>query len=298
MKEFEDFPTTEGEVEASEGQELATEEKEESEELEEYRQTILLASINLTSDSIFSQISETEPIRRAIGLDTNLPNIGITFNNKLVELQREFKKSGLSIYTSSREEDEPSSLSFVGSAVMDDLKEYHEKGHRYFEKYYKCITDIKRKLERLQEIPETNPSVLFFTRQRRLQISAQQERESLSLFIQEEKQVIRELIADYKEIDNQLWNYNLRDNILSSIVKEVRNQQYSASIVTRELKETIHPDLEKLGLADLLPKLRATLKKEYERDLLKYQISEEEAYRQMQSMRNEGEGPGDSTPER
>lgn len=69
----------------------------------------------------------------------------------------------------------------------------------------------------------------------------------------EKKESINSPLRDYREIDNQLWKYNLRDNIIPSIVRQIRDRGYSASTVHGLLEESVIPDLEKLGLADLIP---------------------------------------------
>ena len=59
-------------------------------------------------------------------IDSDIPNIGITLNNKIVELQHEFEKKGLSFYTTRiRKEgayyDNMLFSSFVGEAIRDGL---------------------------------------------------------------------------------------------------------------------------------------------------------------------------------
>ena len=100
-------------------------------------------------------------------------------------------------------------------------------------------------------------------------------------YTQEETDLVNSHLSDYKETDNQLWKYNLRDNIVPSIVNKVREQGYEAYTVPGLLEECVIPDLEKLGLADLIPQLQQKLIEEYKKDLPDseiYKVSKEDMH--------------------
>ena len=48
----------------------------------------------------------------AIGIQEKIPNIAITVNNKMVEIQQQFKKVGLSIFAQEYQNDEYAGCSF------------------------------------------------------------------------------------------------------------------------------------------------------------------------------------------
>lgn len=100
-------------------------------------------------------------------------------------------------------------------------------------------------------------------------------------YTQEEIDSLNIHLSCYKETDNELWNYNLREKVISNIVRKIREKEYGAYTVPGLLEESITPDLQELGLSDLIPELEETLVEEYKKDLPaleNYQVSEEDRY--------------------
>ena len=61
-------------------------------------------------------------------------------------------------------------------------------------------------------------------------------------------------------IDEKIWDYNLKDNLVQSIVTSIRDQHLSLNI-PELLNEYIEPTLKKLGLEELIPQLQEELSK-------------------------------------
>ena len=100
-------------------------------------------------------------------------------------------------------------------------------------------------------------------------------------YTQEETDTINIHLSHYKETDNELWNYNLREKMIPNIVRKIRERGYGACTVPGLLEENIIPDLQKLGLVDLIPELQQTLIEEYKKDLPaseNYQVREEDMH--------------------
>lgn len=214
---------------------------------------------SLTTESIY-KIKESAEL---IGLDSNIPNIVTTINNKIIELQNEFKKSGISMWVEKVEDSRELKLRqpFVSNAVQSDILEYYLRAMQSIERYYKVFMNVI--VERnTYPLEKTSPIKRFFAKARRLIIKVKQRN---ILYTDEEKNLINAYLSDYRDIDNKAWNYNLRDNVVSSIVKKIKEEDYSAYVLPELLKQCIIPDLEKLGLADLIPELQLTLIEEYKK---------------------------------
>lgn len=59
-------------------------------------------------------------------------------------------------------------------------------------------------------------------------------------------------LEKYKQLDEELWNYNLEDNLEDSLVSLINNNEYGYD--KQDLKATIYT-LKKLGLERLIPKI-------------------------------------------
>ena len=71
-------------------------------------------------------------------------------------------------------------------------------------------------------------------------------------------------LLEYKNRDENLWKYNLRDNVVQSLVKCINNKQYHEFSISELLEESVTPTLQKLGLEDVIPQLQEELSKSQE----------------------------------
>ena len=77
---------------------------------------------------------------------------------------------------------------------------------------------------------------------------------------QEDIEKAKSYLSEYMGIDEKIWDYNLKDNLVQSIVTSIRDQHLSLNI-TELLNEYIEPTLKKLGLEELIPQLQEELSK-------------------------------------
>jgi hypothetical protein len=208
------------------------------------------------------------------GLERNLPNIGITLNNKLVELQHEFENAGLSIYF---QNNGFLGGSFIGTAIIEDLIDLAANGIQNLSDYSKTERETKnKKSAKVRELEKASPLRRFFGTIKNFFVPLKIED---ILYTDEEIDAMNTHLLEYKDTDNKLWNYNLKDNIIPSIVRRIRMQGYADYTVPGLLEESVIPDLQKLGLSDLIPKLQEAIAEEYKKDWTEqqiYQISEED----------------------
>lgn len=220
----------------------------------------------------------------AIGIQEKIPNIAITVNNKMVEIQQQFKKVGLSIFAQEYQNDEYAGCSFLGTAIKEDLIDYFDKGIYNLMKYDKKIIEIRHREEEKMEqqnriAEETNSKKRLFARRRNQK--EPQPLISIYHFTEEDITDIALNIADYNDVDKTVFDYTLKENAIPSLVKLIKAQRYGANTVPELVEEEIVPDLQKLGLEDLAPKLQETLIEEYKKDLTdsdKEKIKQEDMY--------------------
>ena len=191
-----------------------------------------------------------------------LPNIGITLNNKIVELERNFKYTGLSMYSHLHEDYGPMKLTFVadstvGVATLDDLLDICKRGVNQITEFHK----------RLDSIISGKKGVL-----QKLKIAFRLLRYDDFYFTKEEAEELTEPLKEYERINTELFNYNLKDNAVDGVIKELIRKGYSKETAVGILEEEIIPDLEKLGLENSVVPLKLKLEKVYK--LAEEEISE------------------------
>lgn len=199
-------------------------------------------------------------------------------------MQYQFQSAGISIYSQKVEDYGMFKLNFivtplVGDAVIDDLIKCVSRGAQSLDEYSKEMKKLTdKKVEQVQSLQKTSPIRSFFAKIRNFFAPAKPEYMG---YTREETEGVISHLSDYREIDNQLWKYNLRDSIIPSLVNEIRELGYHADGLPGLLQECVIPDLEKLGLADLIPQLQQELVEEYKKDLPDpeiYQVKEEDLY--------------------
>lgn len=252
-------------------------------------------------DGIFSKISEVsskqfEGISLMTKNATNLgqphvsiPNASTTLNNKLVEFSHKFKEAGISLFSREFEDYGLVGPSFVGNAIIHDLIDKLATSTEKLEEYSKTIGDVsKQRNERLLALQNISPIRKFFSRIRAFFVSVKPVDLSLT---EEEKDVLDGSLQEYTDVDSEIWNYNLDDNLVQALVKEIAGPEklgnfdiphrHHAFNVPGLLEESVIPDLKKLGLEHLIPQLQEALVEEYKKDLPDpeiYQVKDEDMH--------------------
>ena len=205
----------------------------------------------------------------------DIPNVGITINNKLVELSHVFEDSGISMFYSLSDDYDLVSSSFIGDAVINDLVDKLTTANESLLKYSRKIKDISdNRSNKLSKIEKAGPIKKTF-------LILKEMFSSKKLFdlklTEEEKSELDSYLIKYDEDNNEILNYNLEDNILKVLVKEISGEsefegekiphKYSAGVVPGVLEESVIPDLKKLGLEELIPVLKKELTEVYKKDV-------------------------------
>lgn len=260
------------------------------EEFEKIYKETLFSKISEARTKQFESINLMTTNARNIGQsNVNIPNASTTLNNKIVELSQVFKNAGISMFSSKLEDFDVVSSSFLGDAIIEELMGQLSKSSEKLDEYSKTIERVsKKKSEQMKAIQNVNPIRKFFSRIRVLFVPVKPVDFSIT---EEEQNILDTRLQEYTDIDNKIWNYNLEENLVPAIVKEITRPQkfgkfdiphrYNAYTVPDLLEESVIPDLKKLGLEHLIPQLQEALIEEYKKDLPDpeiYQVSQEDMY--------------------
>ena len=209
-----------------------------------------------------------------LGFD-KLPNSGITLNNKIAELKWDFKHARISMYSHLYEDYGSEKSTFVGdstigNAILHDLIDLNKKSNDQITEFNNRMNSIiNEKAERY-----TIPDDLNFGKRllRKINIAYRLLRYDDFYFTEEEMDELMEPLEEYEKIDTELFKYNLKDNAVDSVVKELIRESYSKETAYGILDEEVIPEFKKLGLGNLVVPLKSKLENAYK--LAEEEISE------------------------
>ena len=257
---------------------------------EKYKEALFdgLQTMYQKQDILISEINKL----KQYGFDTNLPNIGTTLNNKVVELANIFKEAGTSLYIQKFEDYGALSLDFLGASFMGQvitsgLLDSLMEANNLLGKVIECeVQSTQRREKEILERQKASPIAKFFSRIKSIFVPKLPE----PLYTEQEQNQIKSFLNEYKEADKKIFDFTLKDGIIQSIVKYIRKKDYHVSNIPGLLEEAVYPDLEKLGLSDLIPELQKTLIEEYKKDMdPEMKVSQENMYLYVPDF-NRGEG--------
>ena len=262
--------------------------KKEVEEFENKSKDMIYNKISEVFSKQYEIIGQMETATRNLGQSqVEIPNACVTLNNKLRELSNEFHKSGISMFAKENEKYGYVGSSFVGYSIINDLIDKLVLSTDKFKEYGKTIDDVtKKKNSQYLALQNMSPIKTFFSKIRAFFTHVKPVDFSLT---EEELGTLNGSLKEYTDIDSEIWKYNLEDNLIPALVKEIAGPQkfgdfdiphrHHASNVPGLLEESVIPDLKKLGLEHLIPKLKEALIEEYKKDLPEseiYQIEDED----------------------
>lgn len=196
--------------------------------------------------------------RQADVVREDMPNIGITLNNKIVEISHEFENAGISMFSNKDEEYGIVTSSELGDSILEDLLDKLEKGIIKLDDYGKSCSKIaKRKSRRDQFLQVVGPLKRFFL-QIRAVLMNERSLEYNALTEKEEEELATKF-KEFKEANDEIWNYDLRENIAPSVIKHLKSRGYNIQALTDLLSKDIGPDLQKLGFEDLMPQIEKAI---------------------------------------
>lgn len=183
-------------------------------------------------------------------LDEKLPDLGVTLNNKLVEIYQQFKESKVKVFQS-QDKNKKFVIGLVPMLVINSLIE------RTLDVYRNGMGLYLQDAEGLQEQKEKNKEKSFIT----VLITAirtvfNEELAKKFYFDEAEVEDLRTKLEDYKKATEDIYNYDFKTDIIDIIAEGLASQNLSLEVIEDILNSDVVDTLEKLGLSDQMPVLR------------------------------------------
>lgn len=187
-------------------------------------------------------------------LDEKLPDLGVTLNNKLVEIYQQFKESKVKVFQS-QDKNKKFVIGLVPMLVINSLIE------RALDVYRNGMGLYLQEAEGLQEQKEKNKEKIkeksFIT----VLITAirtvfNEELAKKFYFDEAEIEDLRTKLEDYKKATEDIYNYDFKTDIIDIIAEGLASQNLSLEVIEDILNSDVVDTLEKLGLSDQMPVLR------------------------------------------
>ena len=231
---------------------------------ENRRKEILYQIIRESISKQAKFIMQVEETCKIFDINVSMPNIGITLNNKLIEISKIFKKAEISMFAEPNEKLNMVNTNFVGDAIINDLVAQLGEGIEKLLEYDSSMGKvINKKTTQIKALEKSGPIKRIFFSIRSLfnpnLIS------NLVSYSKEDIEEIKSHLSEYKKIDENLWRYNLEDNLVKSLANYTNDRQYDKNTIPEVIEECIKPTLEKLGLEKkVIPQLKEELGKSRE----------------------------------
>lgn len=192
-------------------------------------------------------------------LDEKLPDLGVTLNNKLVEIYQQFKESKVKVFQS-QDKNKKFVIGLVPMLVINSLIE------RALDVYRNGMGLYLQEAEGLQEQKEKNKEKIkeksFIT----VLITAirtvfNEELAKKFYFDEAEVEDLRTKLEDYKKATEDIYNYDFKTDIIDIIAEGLASQNLSLEVIEDILNSDVVDTLEKLGLSDQMQVLRQKINK-------------------------------------
>lgn len=187
-------------------------------------------------------------------LDEKLPDLGVTLNNKLVEIYQQFKESKVKVFQS-QDKNKKFVIGLVPMLVINSLIE------RAVDAYRNEMGLYLQEAEGLQEQKEKNKEKIkekSFITVLIIAIRTVFNEELAKKFYFDEAEVedLRTKLEDYKKATEDIYNYDFKTDIIDIIAEGLASQNLSLEVIEDILNSDVVDTLEKLWLSDQMPVLR------------------------------------------
>ena len=187
-------------------------------------------------------------------LDEKLPDLGVTLNNKLVEIYQQFKESKVKVFQS-QDKNKKFVIGLVPMLVINSLIE------RAVDAYRNEMGLYLQEAEGLQEQKEKNKEKIkekSFITVLIIAIRTVFNEELAKKFYFDEAEVedLRTKLEDYKKATEDIYNFDFKTDIIDIIAEGLASQNLSLEVIEDILNSDVVDTLEKLGLSDQMPVLR------------------------------------------
>ena len=216
--------------------------------------------------AMLSSISQMEKLAKKLNYSVGkVLNVGTIFNNKIAELSREFKNSGILLQVSDEEKYDHTEPSFIGRLIEGALLENFLEAEEIFglHNFYLCKISTE-KLQKYEEFKNLN-----MVKKLILKLKNPGVNETFDFSVtDEERKNLDFLLKRYKDIVNKIYNYKIDDNLIPLIINRLLDYEelgilrsdFDGTNISSYgfLKLQIIPELIKLGYTTLAKDLEKT----------------------------------------
>lgn len=191
-------------------------------------------------------------------LDEKLPDLGVTLNNKLVEIYQQFKESKVKVFQS-QDKNKKFVIGLVPMLVINSLIERAVDAYRngmglYLQEAEGLQEQKEKNKEKIKEkIKEKSFITVLITAIRTV---FNEELAKKFYFDEAEVEDLRTKLEDYKKATEDIYNYDFKTDIIDIIAEGLASQNLSLEVIEDILNSDVVDVLEKLGLSDQMPVLR------------------------------------------
>ena len=244
----------------------------------------LYNSINITIKRTVEAIEEinTRPFNAIITkIDKDIPNVGITLNNKLVEIYQQFKEKNIKVFMEYNKEEKAVNMSILPSiAFMHLVNSTSQIVYFELEEFFNRYEEISdQKNFNMTKITKSKFPFIRKLSEKIWEIRAKIDSKVIYeiYFSDEEVEELKDYIENYKELNTTLMNYNLEEDIADSVLYFFELNGCTIDQINDLMENGIEEDLEKLGLQSQIKYIREKVKEELqEEDLKSWELTEEE----------------------
>jgi len=228
----------------------------------------LFARIDDLCESQYKLLSNIRETESHLDLEIDeLPNIGITFNNKIIELLHIFQDAGLSMFSQSYKNWGPKKSNFIASSFLGDSIIFYMLDR--VEEGVESLANLNKKLDSLINSEREKCNAFYSANPiKRMTLMAQSyikvPPELDFSYSVEDIFELNSYALTYKAADNVLWSSTLQDIIVPSLVSHIKRNNFDRQTILDFFNNSMIADLEKLGLSALVPKLKQEIIKVYE----------------------------------
>lgn len=238
-------------------------EKKHKQDKKDYRlERMLFDRINTMQGKIKESLELIQKFERINAKEENLPNIVTTLHDKLTqEVIKQFRTVGI----------EFNMKSYLVQSIVSDLLNKFEEGITEFKdcsENLNFVREVQEDFESRVELVSTSRVKNLIARLRGLfkPERKQEKLEQLERERQEKKLEEANIhLIKYKFKNSELEKYTIRNNIISSLSREILTGPGSGLnlTVTEFIEQKIMPEMKKLGLENLILQLEDNLLQEY-----------------------------------
>lgn len=205
-----------------------------------------------------SEINERKLFNESEDLDEQLPNIGITLNNKIVEIYQKFKEKGEQIFYEYNEERGISFSGILPAFIIENLINNYISPLSEKMVEYLTMAKVMKKIKETNEEEMNQKGLIGRTI---MLIKAMRDPNNSLYFEEQELETLRGYLEEYKKINQDIYKYNIQDNLIDAILKHFERTEQSQEEIKEKIDRDIAPELIKLGMADKIQELKSQIEK-------------------------------------